>query len=268
MGTAWPGDALAGFSSGGFTSSRGRVIELWRTGEGPVVLVIHEVPGITPAVADFARRVAARGLTAVMPSLLGDPGRPVSTVYALATMARACVSREFAVLATGRSSPITDDLREVARSEHRARGGPGVGVVGMCLTGGFALALAADDSVVAPVMSQPALPLALGRARRAAIGVSREHAVAVATRAATGLCVMGLRFTEDPKCPPERFAALRDLLGDAFLGVEIDSARDNPHGHRRGAHSVLTEDYVDDPGSPTRVALDEVLDFLAARLAA
>ncbi len=260
--------ALAGFTAETFTSSRPRAIDLWRVGAGPAVLVIHEVPGITPLVAAFARRVAARGLTAVLPSLLGDPGRAPTTGYSLGSMARACVSREFAMLAADRSSPVTDDLRDLARAERERCGGPGVGVVGMCLTGGFALALAADDAVVAPVLSQPALPLPVGRRRRGALGVSPRAAAAVAARAAGGLCVMGLRFSADPKSPGERFDALRALLGDAFVGVEIDSSPANPWGYGAHAHSVLTEDYVDSPGSPTRAALEGVLDFLGERLLA
>lgn len=261
-------DALDGFAAETFTSSRGRTLPVWRLGTGPAVIVVHEVPGITPAVAGFARRVAGRGLTAVLPSLLGQPGRPLSAGYGLASFARACVSREFTVLATVRSSPVAADLRELARAQRDACGGPGVGVVGMCLTGGFALALAADDAVLAPVMSQPALPLPLGRRRRGDLGVSREDAAAVARRAREGLCVMGLRFSNDAKSPPERFDALRALLGDAFLAVEIDSSRSNATGYAPHAHSVLTEDYVDDPGSPTRAALEGVLDFLAGRLGA
>ena len=66
--------------------------------------------------------------------------------------------------------------------------------------------------------------------------------------------------------PPERFAALRELLGDGFVGVELDSSAGNPHGHKKAAHSVLTEDLDDRPGTPTREALDQVLDLFRTRL--
>ncbi|MFI5035562.1 MAG: dienelactone hydrolase family protein [Acidimicrobiales bacterium] len=249
-----------------FTSAAGLTREVFRIGSGPAVLVVHEVPGLTPRVAEFGRAVAARGLTAVLPSLLGTPGRAPTNGYGLASMARACLSREFTLLSTGRASPVTDYLRELAAREHATCGGPGVGVVGMCLTGNFALAMSIDPVVVAPVMSQPALPLPLGARRRRSPGVAPADLDRIRQRATEGLCVLGLRFSEDPKVPAERFARLRETLGEGFLAVEIDSSPDNPWGYARGAHSVLTEDYLDTEGSPTRRALDQVLDFLAGRL--
>jgi dienelactone hydrolase len=259
-------NALDGLAQGTFSSSTGRTHELFRAGTGPAVVIIHEVPGLTPRVATFGRAVANRGMTAILPSLFGSPGRPPSNVYALASMARACVSREFTLLATDRSSPVTQYLRELAIHEHASCGGLGVGVVGMCLTGNFALAMSVDPIVVAPIMSQPALPLPLGSRRRRALGVTPEDLDVVRGRTDQGLCVMGLRFSEDSKVPVERFAFLRETLGDGFLGVEIDSSASNAWGYAQSAHSVLTEDFVDTEGSPTRRALDQVLDFLATRL--
>ena len=258
--------ALEGFDHSSFRAADGAVHDLWRRGTGPAVIVIHEVPGITPLVAAFARRVADRGLSAVMPSLFGEPGRAPSMGYSAASLARACVSREFTMLATGRTSPVTTYLRELAVTEHARCGGPGVGAVGMCLTGGFALAMCADDHVVAPVLSQPSLPLPLGASRRRDLGISTNDLTRVRQRATEGLCVLGLRFTNDTKSPAARFARLREELGENFLDVEIDSSSDNPWGYAPSAHSVLTEDYLDDEGSPTRAALEAVLDFLATRL--
>jgi dienelactone hydrolase len=258
--------SLEGFERGVFTSSAKKSHDVYRLGSGPAVIVIHEVPGITPLVAAFARKVAGRGMTAVMPSLFGTPGRRFSQGYALGEFAKLCVSNEFTVWATNRTSPITTYLRELAAHEHERCGGPGVGAVGMCATGGFALAMAVDDVVLAPVLSQPGLPAPLGAARKAATGVSDRDLATVKRRAADGLCVMGLRFTGDPGSPRERFATLRRELGDNFVGVEIDSSVGNPWGYRKGAHSVLTEDYSDADGSPTRQALDDVLTFFATRL--
>jgi dienelactone hydrolase len=170
------------------------------------------------------------------------------------------------MLATNRPSPVTRYLRELAAHENAACGGPGVGVVGMCLTGNFALAMSVDPLIVAPVMSQPSLPLPLGARRRRSPGVGAGVLDAVRRRADDGLCVMGLRFSGDTKSPAPRFAALTGALGDGFLAVEIDSSPANQWGYRAGAHSVLTQDYVDTPGSPTRAAMDQVLDFLSSRL--
>jgi dienelactone hydrolase len=259
---------LADFDRSVFHASSGQSHDVWRAGRGPAVLIIHEVPGITPLVAAFARRVVDHGFSAVLPSLFGDAGREPTLGYSAVVMARACVSREFTMLATGRASAVTDFLRELAAEEHARCGGPGVGALGMCLTGGFALAMSVDDHVVAPVLSQPSLPLPLGATRRRDLGVSPEDLARVRERVDEGLCVMGLRFTRDTKSPAERFARLRQELGENFLGVEIDSSPHNTWGYRTSAHSVLTEDYLDEPGSPTRVALERVLDFFAERLKA
>jgi dienelactone hydrolase len=258
-------DTLDDFERSEF-SAEGATRTVYRTGTGPAVIVISEIPGITPNVARFARMVAAIGCTAVMPSLFGEDGREPTMPYVLQSITKACVSREFTVLALNRTSPVTTWLRALARAEHERCGGPGVGAVGMCLTGGFALAMMVDDVVVAPVLSQPSLPFPVNRAHRQALGISDADVDRVVERVAAGVCVLGVRFTGDKASPPERFAALRELLGDGFVGVELDSSPDNPHGHRKGAHSVLTEDLDDRPGTPTRQALDQVLDLFRSRL--
>jgi dienelactone hydrolase len=121
--------ALEGFEMKPFSTSNGKKRDVYRTGEGPAVLIIHEVPGITPEVATFARRVANQGMTAVLPNLFGTPGKPMTIPYALSSFAYACVSREFTLLALNRTSPIVDYLRELAAHEHQVCGGPGVGAL-------------------------------------------------------------------------------------------------------------------------------------------
>ncbi|HXW39102.1 MAG TPA: dienelactone hydrolase family protein [Acidimicrobiales bacterium] len=247
-------------------TSEGSTRVVYRLGAGPAVVIMSELPGITPEVAGFARRVADVGLTAVVPHLFGEDGRPASGGYMLSTFARACVAKEFTAFATGRTSPVISWLRSLARHEHERCGGPGVGAVGMCFTGGFALGMMVDELMVAPVLSQPSLPLPVGRVRKRDLGISPADQQRVVERAAGGVCVLGLRFTGDRASPPERFAHLRELLGDNFVGVEIDSAPGNAHGHRKGAHSVLTNDLDDRPGTPTQAALSQVLAFLTDRL--
>lgn len=257
---------LDGFDRTTF-SHDGTTHDVYRTGTGPAVIVIHEVPGVTPDVAAFGRRVAAIGCTAVLPSLFGTPGKPIGIPYVIQSMAHGCVSREFATWATGKTSPATVWLRALAREEHARCGGPGVGAVGMCLTGGFALAMSVDPTVVAPVLSQPSLPFALSKRHRADVGVSADDLAAVVKRSNDeGLCTIGLRFTGDKLVPGERFETLRRALGDAFVGVEIDSSPGNPHGIKKTAHSVLTEDLADEPGHPTHDALQLVLDHFRTRL--
>ena len=96
-----------------------------RRGAGPAVIVIAELPGITPKVVEFADRVVALGCTAVLPHLFGDVGREVGGPYVFSSFVPACVSREFATMATGKTSPITSWLRALARSAHQVGSGRG-----------------------------------------------------------------------------------------------------------------------------------------------
>jgi dienelactone hydrolase len=265
-------DDLADFELDTFTH-QGSTRSVYRTGHGPAVIVMSEIPGITPKVAGFARRVADLGCTAVMPHLFGVPGRQAhgegrfsGVGYGLATLGKACLSREFTIWATDRTSPLIGWLRALAGHEHERCGGPGVGAVGMCLTGGFALAMATHPSIVAPVLSQPSLPFPVSAARRNSIDCSREDLDVVRQRcAAEGLQVLGLRFAGDPMSPGERFRFLARELGDAFVAVELDDASANPDATIR-PHSVLTEHLIDAPGQPTREALDRVLELFRTRL--
>ena len=259
--------ALGNYTEDSF-AYRGKSRRVFRRGIGPAVIVIAEVPGITPEVVAFADRVQELGCTAVLPHLFGEPGEPASGGNATQVLAWCCVSREFATLAAGRTSAVTDWLRALGRHELARCGGPGIGAVGMCMTGGFALAMMVDDGVLAPVLSQPSLPFPVSRRHRRELGISTADLEAVRERAAAGVEVLGLRFTGDIACPPERFERLRQELGDSFIGVEIDSSPGNPHGIRKRAHSVLTDDFVDEPGHPTRDAMDQVLGFLRVKLVA
>ncbi|NKY25092.1 dienelactone hydrolase family protein [Nocardia gamkensis] len=255
------------FSYGGKTRT------VYRRGTGPAVLVLAEVPGITPKVLDFARRVSETGCTAVVPHLFGTPGwdpaqsgRVAAAVHRASVIVPACVSREFVLFATGRTSPVVDWLRALSRSEHERCGGPGVGVVGMCFTGGFALAMAVEEHMLAAVMSQPSLPLAITNSRKRTIDVSEEDLGIVRRRCASKeLEVLGIRFADDPVVPADRFDFLHERLGDSFTSIVLDSSAANPDTPLR-PHSVLTEHLIDEPGEPTRDALDQVLSLLREKL--
>jgi dienelactone hydrolase len=136
----------------------------------------------------------------------------------------------------------------------------------MCLTGNFALALMVDESVMAPVLSQPSLPFPVSRSHREALHLSDADLSVVKRRVREGCPVLGMRFTADPLCPGDRFERLRRELGAGFEAIEIDSRPGNPHGIPRTAHSVVTKDLVDEAGHPTRAALERVLGFFAERL--
>jgi dienelactone hydrolase len=257
--------ALEGFTESQFTHD-GTTHAVFRRGQGPAVIVIHEVPGITPPVAAFARRVADQGFTVFAPSLFGQPGRELTAGYNLSSVVHCCIQREFALLAANRSSAVTVWLRALCRSVHAELGGK-IGVIGMCMTGNFALALMVEPCVMAPVLSQPSLPVALGAERRRGLHVSNDDLVTIKRRATEeGVCVLGMRFTGDKLVPAERFARLREELGDRFEAIEIDSSRGNAHGIKATAHSVVTNDLVDREGHPTRQALERVLAFFEERL--
>jgi dienelactone hydrolase len=178
------------------------------------------------------------------------------------------VSREFHMLAKHRHSPITDWLRALCRRIHTERGGRGVGAIGMCLTGGFALTMLLEETVLAPVLSQPALPFpALTKSYKAALGISDAELEAASQRArAENIPVLGLRFSEDFLCPRERFETLEKHLDGQFEPFVINSGEGNPHGLSRQSHAVLTEHFVDREGHPTREALARVVGLLRSQL--
>lgn len=241
---------LDGWEVGEF-SAAGLTRPTYRRGSGPAVIVIHEVPGITPLVTKFANDVVDRGFTVVMPSLVGRPGKSPSNAYAAQQILKVCIAREFTSFALDQTSPIIAWLRALARNIHQEVGGPGVGAVGMCFSGGFALGMMVDDIMLAPVLSQPSMPLPFGAARRAALSLSPDDAATIAERAAAGCQVLGLRFTGD-KLVGDRFASLHELLGDAFIAIELPSTKATDH-------SVLTEQRDD-------ASVERVLDFFVEKL--
>jgi dienelactone hydrolase len=257
--------SLDEFERTSFTAD-GKTRAVFRKGTGPAVIVIAEMPGISPQVLGFAARVAAIGCTAVVPHLFGNPGADATGLDSVRAIVPACISREFATFATGKTSPIVKWLRALAADEHARCGGPGVGAVGMCFTGGFALAMATDERLLAPVLSQPSLPFGLTAKHKRSIDISPEDLGVVKQRcAAEGLQVLGLRFKSDRFVPAERFDFLREQLGDAFVAVELEDDAANPDA-QMAPHSVLTHHLIDEPGQPTRAALDQVLDLFRTKL--
>jgi len=242
---------------------------VYRRGVGPAVIIIHEMPGLHPLVVRFADHVAAAGMTVFLPSLFGEPGRSVSSGYSTGVILKAiCVQREFVMWRGGKSSPIVDWLRALAKKVHGECGGKGVGAVGMCFTGGYALAMMTEPSVVAPVMSQPSMPLAAGSKKRAAaIDASpAEIACAKDRFEKEDLSLIGLRFFVDAAVPDARFDLLKNTFGKRFEAIEI-AAKDAEPGPM-GAHSVLTMNLQDRPGTPTKLAEERVIAFFKERTGA
>jgi len=243
--------------------------KVYRRGSGPAVIVMHEMPGLHPQVIRLADRVAAAGMTVFLPVLFGEAGRPVSTGYALREMLIGiCIRREVRGVgrASDRSSPIIDWLRALARKAHAECGGRGVGAVGMCFTGGFALAMMTEPAVVAPVLSQPSLPLTFGSKKRAAgMNVYPEEVECARRRFKDeDLSMIGLRFFGDSFVPDARFDNYKRTFGDRFEAIEIDPKYAEPGP--MAPHSVLTINLVDRPGTPTKRAEERVIEFFKQRV--
>ena len=240
------------------------------SGTGPAVIVMTEMPGISPHVARFSRWVRDAGLTVYMPSLFGRDGAVPNVEEGAAVLQRACMSAEFRAFAANESSPVTKWLRSLARLAHGECGGPGVGAIGMCFTGNFALTMMLEPSMLAPVLSQPSLPLD----DPAGIEIAPDELAAVRERLdREDLTVMAYRFHGDRHCSAQRFAAYSQALGERFIArVLPDSAAnsDTPPFFEHvvaSPHSVVTAHLIDEAGQPTIAARDEILAFFAQRLA-
>jgi dienelactone hydrolase len=241
-------------------------------GTGPAVIVLAEMPGISPHVARFSRWVRDAGFTVYMPSLFGRDGAVPTVEEGKAVFQRACVSAEFRAFAANQSSPVTRWLRSLARLAHEECGGPGVGAIGMCFTGNFALTMMLEPSMLAPVLCQPTLPLD----DPAGLEIAPDELAAVRQRLdQENLTVMAYRFDGDRFCKAQRFAAYSEALGERFVArVLPDSAanRDSlsPFFEHVVAspHSVVTAHLIDEAGQPTIAARDEILSFFTNRLTA
>ncbi len=240
-------------------------------GTGPAVIVMTEMPGISPHVARFGRWVRDAGFSVYMPSLFGRDGAVPGVEDGVATFKRACVSAEFRAFAAHESSPVTRWLRALARLAHEQCGGPGVGAIGMCFTGNFALTMMLEPAMLAPVLSQPTLPLD----DPAGMHIAPHELVAVRERLEReDLTVMAYRFEGDRYCTEQRFAAYAEALGKRFVARVLPDNVANqdtaPFFDKVVAcpHSVVTAHLVDEAGHPTLAARDEILAFFAQRLLA
>ncbi len=234
---------------------------------GPAVIVMHEIFGFTPTLARLCRWIAEAGFRVYAPILFGSPDTNNPEKIETTRILGLCISREFTILAANRSSPVTDWLRGLAHLAHQECGGPGVGAIGLCLTGGFALSMAIDPVILAPVLGEPSLPARTP----AALDISPADLARVKARTTNeGLTIRGYRFEGDTLSRAARFETLRTQFGAAFTGAELPDACGNPKGmraHGKPPHSVFTGDLVDAPGERTREAVDEVIEFFRQRLA-
>jgi dienelactone hydrolase len=231
---------------------------------GPAVIIVHEVYGFTPTLARFCRWVRDAGFRVYAPVLFGavDASNPERILPS--RLLGLCISREFHLFTAGKSSPVVEWLKELARLAHRECGELGVGAVGMCLTGNFALAMAVEPDMLAPVVAQPSLP----SHKPAALDLSASDLGMVRNRIEKeGLRVRGYRFEGEKFCRAARFETLRRELGKGFVDTTLPDSAANLNG-RKPPHSVFTTELIDGAGQPTRAAVDEVIGFFRERLCA
>ena len=168
---------------------------MYVSGDGPAVVLLPEMPGISPDLIRLARWIRDAGLTVYLPSLFGVDGAIPTTEAGEQVMRRACVSAEFRAFAGGGTSPVVAWLRLLARQAHEECGGPGVGAVGLCFTGNFALTMTLEPAVIAPVVNHPSLPLD----DPGGLEMSADDAAAVKERVGRdGLKVLGLSVRQRP----------------------------------------------------------------------
>jgi len=270
------GDALSSFVEFEFESDGlSHRVFVSSGNAAPPVLVIHELPGMSRSVVDFANRLVGAGYRVYLPLLFGEPLQSALRQ----NYRRLCISEEFGRLKAGVSAPVTSWLRALGRKVSADNGNRRIGVIGMCVTGAFAIPLILDASTVAPVASQPAIPfstkywlLGIGRGPwMRQLNVSDADIAAAATRChKESLTLLAFRFDSDRACPREKIDRLRDEFRDRLDYHELH--QDSWWGRTfRPAHAVLTEEYDragDDAPTdhPTRIAFDRLLAFLRERL--
>jgi dienelactone hydrolase len=244
---------LAGFDSFEYQFEDKRYC-VYTAGAGAPVLLMHELPGMSPQCVVFARHLIESGFRVYLPLLFGHPNQSSNLINPL----RICISREFRLFAGGKSSPVTEWLTALCGFLSRQNSGSRIGVIGMCLTGSYVFACMAEPSVAVAVTSQPALPLPITKSRRAQIGASPEQLDRARSRE---IPVLGLRFTSDRICPAERFVTLQQNLGSCWREIQVPPPPQNPK-----AHSVLTQEWIDHPTAQINAAVAEVIRFLGLQL--
>jgi dienelactone hydrolase len=226
-------------------------------GARPLVILLHEMPGLSDRTARLADHlVEAGGFSVVVPILLPITAAPLGGLGLARRFWRLCLSEEFDALARNADRPLTRWIQALARHQRETTHAR-VGVVGMCLTGGFALAAAVDPAVDAAVASQPSIPPGY-LWWRDDLTMSARSFDALAARVEAGFCVRALRFSKDLMSPRHRLEMIRDALPDSET-VEVPSIR-------RGEHSVLTE--AAQPGARPDLldALDGTIAYLHRQL--
>lgn len=255
-------DWLSGFEAGSFEHG-GVARTFFSRGKGPPVLILPEIFGVTEQIAKFAQLLTQRAAVSVyVPVLFGDPATSGSFLGRAAAIADMCIRREFALIAAHRAGRAVDVVRALAERALRERAPAAkFGVVGLCLTGNFALAMMCDRRLAAPVTSEPSLPFSFTAYGKAQPGVDPAAIACAKDRTGNGETLLGFRFAGDWISSVRKFDGFQAELGPGFERHDLAL----PAGKTRG-HSVFTASYDDAEGSPTRDAFDRLVAFLQERL--
>jgi len=247
---------MAGYEKEVFTApiESGSLVshDVYSRGCGPVVVIIQELPGIGSETLRLADSFVDQGFSVILPHLFG----PLGKTSMLGNLARVfCMRREFALFSKNRCSPVVDWLKALCRHQKDKRDVGGVGVIGMCLTGNFAISLMADESVLAAVASQPSMPVH----DQNAIHMSEEEVRQISARLEEHGPMLAYRIAGDKICRAEKFTALDGTFNKSAERMTLKTLPGK-------GHSVLTLDFVNEAGHPTRKALDEILEYFTQKL--
>jgi dienelactone hydrolase len=227
--------------------------DVYRIGSGAPVVIIQELPGIGPETMRLADEFVAHGFEVVLPHLFG-PLEKISTAGNLVRVF--CMRKEFHLFENNRASPIVDWLKALCRDVKSEGQHRGVGVIGMCLTGNFAISLMGDESVLAAVSSQPSMPLM----KASELHMSADEINAVRKRIDATAPMHAYRFEGDPMCTAVKYRAIDKAFNHDGVTRVVT------HTLPGKGHSVITLDFVDEQGHPTRQALDEILSYFSTQL--
>ncbi len=243
-----PGGPIEGFEQFSFASGRlAHAVYYAGDPRDPSLLLLPEIAGLSPGLRMFAERLIDARFRIFVPWLFGPLGRRAPLRNAI----RLCISREFANLRGGVSSPVTRWLRALTTHISKHSGGTPIGAIGMCLTGAFAIPLVIDPHVIAAVAAQPSVPLAplflafgIGRERRLSqLNVSDSEIAAARARLDTGHAhLLSVRCRSDRICPR---AKLERLQREFPIGLEIREYAEAAERNRLGErpHATFTKEY-------------------------
>lgn len=196
-------------------------VEIYRpAGQGPWpgVLILHELFGLTSSVRADARHLAREGYLVMAPDLYSGGMRRYCMKFffsreALANTSTAEPVREIHAL--------LDQLKAMPECNGR------LGMIGMCMTGGFVLQMARRDDLDAPVVYHHAFGLG-------GSGLSDADAAEI------GQLVQGHFAAVDRMCPPSKVEALARQLGDR---LEVNVYEGVGHGLRsQFRHTAQSEE--------------------------